>query len=187
MRTKAQFEGLQTIIIILVVIGVLLGIGFLLLEEFKGNADEEVGTITIPETLSFKTLGVYASKNYTTTGINCYNSFVITQVTNATTGGIITAGNYSYDSQGKVWNLTGEFAPRLWNITYTFKYGLNSCAGIVSTINATKKIPTWLSIIIILLIVGIILGITFKILPNGNSSGGGIFGSRSSGGTIAEI
>ena len=80
---QGQLGTLQTIIITLVVIGIVLGIGFLVLEEFSDQ---------------------------------------------------LTAGS---DAQ----------------------------AGVNDTIRALKKVPTWLSIIVILAIVGILLAIVFSVLP----------------------
>ena len=80
---KAQLGSLQTIIITLVVVGIVLGIGFLVLEEFMGQME------------------------------------------------------------------TGSEAEQ----------------GVNDTIQAMAKIPTWLSIIVILAIVGILLAIVFSVLP----------------------
>jgi hypothetical protein len=193
MRTKkAQFGGLQAIIITLVVIGVILGIGFLVLEEFKGNLDDYGATVSVPENIAPTDTGVYVTKNSTTAAINCYNAFAVTQIKNRTGNIIISSGNYTYNANsGLVKNISFYVFSlgNLWNITYTYKYGKDSCGGIVDTVDATKKIPTWLAIIVILLIVGILLAIVFSVLPS--SGGGGGFSFKGSGGggggTIAEI
>ena len=136
----------------------------------------------INETISAPTTaGVYVSKNSTTAGINCYNAFAVISMTNATTGYVITAGNYSADSAtGKITNLSSFAAWPNVNVTYTYQYGDDACGGIVSAIQATKKIPTWLPIVVILLIVGILLAIVFSVLPSGVGFGKGR-------GTVAEI
>jgi len=84
---KAQIGTLQSIIITLVIIGIVLGVGFLVLEEFE---DE------------------------------------------------MTAGSEAE-------------------------------SGVNDTINALAEIPSWLSIIVIIAIVGIILAIVFTVLPRGQS------------------
>jgi len=43
--------------------------------------------------------------------------------------------------------------------------GSEAKAGVNSTIIALKKVPTWLGIIVILAIVGILLAIVFAVLP----------------------
>jgi ribose/xylose/arabinose/galactoside ABC-type transport system permease subunit len=80
---RAQLGSLQTIIITLVVVGIVLGIGFLVLEEFSDQLTD----------------------------------------------------------------------------------GSDAQAGVNDTITALKKVPTWLSIIVILAIVGILLAIVFSVLP----------------------
>jgi uncharacterized protein involved in cysteine biosynthesis len=80
---RGQLGNLQSIIITLVVVGIVLGIGFLVLEEF---ADQ------------------------------------------------LTDGSMAQE-------------------------------GVNDTINAMSKIPTWLSIIVILAIVGILLAIVFSVMP----------------------
>ena len=84
---KAQLGTLQGIIITLVVVGIILGIGFMVLEEFRDQME-----------------------------------------TNST--------------------------------AYT---------GVNDTIGALNKIPSWLSIIVILAIVGILLAIVFSVLPRATS------------------
>ena len=58
------------------------------------------------------------------------------------------------------------------NIQSASSEGENSTAyeGVNETINAAAKIPTWLGIIVILFIVGIIMAILFSVFPR--SSGG---------------
>jgi len=85
---KGQLATLQTIIITLVVIGIVLGIGFLVLEEFMSN---------------------------------------------------LTSGSEAE-------------------------------SGVNETINALATIPTWLSIIVLLAIVGILLAIVFSVLPRAGTS-----------------
>jgi len=83
MDKKGQLGTLQTIVIALVVIGIVLGVGFMVLDEFKDQMTD----------------------------------------------------------------------------------GSNAETGVNNTINAMKKIPTWLGIIVILAIVGILLAIVFAVLP----------------------
>lgn len=191
MRNKAQFGGLQTIIIALVVIGIVLGIGFLLLEEFEDNINDYAGSV-VNETISGLTrTGVYLAKNYTS--IICLNSISIIRIQNASAlnSNFIDPANYTYSTTtGLLQNSTiaNYNSAILLNVTYTYKHGKGACEGIASTVTATKKIPTWLSIVVILLIVGIMLAIVFKVLPSAGGGGGGGFSfGRGSGGTVAEI
>jgi len=195
---KGQLGSLQLIITTLMIVGILLGVAFLVLEEFKDNLDNEVGTVTneVVTVGDVQSPGRISSAIYNT---NCFSSFatknstsIRLQVTNATSGAVIPASNYTYSSNGTIWyigaydkigaNGTG------WNVTYTYNYGKDGCGGIVSTITATTTITTWLTIIVILVIVGILLAIVFSVLPSsgGGSSGGG-FRGRGSSGSTAEI
>ena len=187
MRTKAQIGLLQTIVLTLVIVGVIIGVGFLVLEEFQSTLSENVATVSTPENIAPTTTGIYVTNNYTTAGINCYNAFTITQVKNRTGDIVISAGNYSYNpATGLIQNIStyALSTGNLWNVTYTYQYGKEACSGVETTVAATAKIPTWLSIIVILAIVGILLAIVFKVLPSG---GGGFSFGRGSGGTVAEI
>ena len=88
MSKKGQLGTLQSIVITLVVIGIVLGVGFMVLEEFRDQ---------------------------------------------------MSAGSEAYE-------------------------------GVNDTITAVKKIPTWLGIIVILAIVGILLAIVFSVLPRTTTS-----------------
>ncbi len=88
LNKKAQLGNLQGIVITLVVIGIVLGIGFMVLEEFMDQ---------------------------------------------------MSAGSEAE-------------------------------SGVNETIQAVKKIPTWLSIIVILAIVGILLAIVFSVLPRATTT-----------------
>jgi len=83
MNKKGQIGNLQSIIITLVTVGIILGIGFMVLEEFRDNMTSDS----------------------------------------------------------------------------------NAYTGVNDTITAMNKIPTWLGIIVILAIVGILLAIVFAVLP----------------------
>ena len=87
MSKKGQIGTLQSIIITLVIIGIVLGVGFLVLEEFESEMDA----------------------------------------------------------------------------------GSAAESGVNDTINALAEIPQWLSIIVIIAIVGILLAIVFTVLPRGQA------------------
>jgi hypothetical protein len=190
MKNKAQLETLQSIIIAIVFIGIIIGIGFLILDEFKNTTDLNNVAIVKNETInSVTSVGKYVVRNSTTAEIKCYNTFVpiVVRGINASGSTVITAENYSYNTDtGKIWSTTsGLYNNTNWNVTYTYQSGKDDCGAIVDTINVIKKVPTWLSIIVILAIVGILLAIVFSVLPKAGV-GGSSFG-RGSGGTIAEI
>lgn len=165
---KGQIGNLTGIITALVVVGILIGVGFLVLEQFESDLSDTVATVANETTSAVVTsTGVYLAYNSTTSGVNCYNDFVVLSVLNKT-GAVLplTAENYSYNSDGKIWSLTSETAYNnsFWNVTYTYKSGTEGCVGVQSTITATQKIPTFLPIIVIVAIVGILLAIVFASL-----------------------
>ncbi len=171
MNEKGQLESLRSVVIALVIIGLILGVGFMLLEEFQSELSENKVTIN-NETVDLTPYGyAYVTKNSTTAGIICYNGFEVIIVTNASNGIIVSSGNYTYDDDGKITNLT--YVASEWNVTYSYQYGKEACGGITDTITATQKVPTWLSVIVIVLIAGILLVIVFKVLPVGRGSRGG--------------
>ena len=185
---KAQIGNLQGIVLSLVVIGIVLGIGFLVLSEFKDTINTDVGSV-VNETLTTVGDSVTSPEIVATSTTNCFGNFVPTTVTNATSATLITSGNYTYNSNGTIWYTGIEdfegFNNSNWNVTYTYTYGDEACGSIEDTETAMNTIPTWFTIIVILAIVGILLAIVFKVLPN--ASGSGSFGGKGSGGTIAEV
>jgi len=185
MNEKGQIGSLQNIVLVLVGIGILIGIGFLVLEEFESNLSENVATVTNETVTAVTETGKYVEYNYTTAGINCYNSFSPVIVTNASNGVVISSTNYNYDSNGKIWSTTATYNNTNWNVTYTYQYGTEACGGVESTIEATGKVPTWLPLVVILLIVGIVMWLVFRVMPSGGMSIGGVRFGR--GGTVAEI
>jgi len=192
---KAQIGNLQGIILTLIVVGILIGVGFLIFDEFKTNLRTETGRVN-NETLT--TVGNVNSVERISSNIysiSCFDSFKPLQVTNFTSGTLIGSDNYTYSSNGTIWYIgvsnTAGFNNSNWNVTYTYAYGREGCGGIEDVEITATTITTWLPIIVILLVVGILLVIVFNVLPSsggssGESSGRFSFG-RGSGGTTAEI
>lgn len=169
---KAQLGGLQTLVMTLIVVGLVLGIGFLILEEFKALTNVYKGTVSGERILAVTRTGKTVAKN--TSSVECFNSFAVTSVINSTSATAIDAANYSYNADtGLVYSITnGLYNNTNWNVTYTYQYGKGACTGITAAITAENKIPAWLSIIVILVIVGILLAIVFTVLPRYSSGGG---------------
>lgn len=168
MNKKAQINGLVPIITTLVIIGLLLGVGFLVLQSFidtQGDTASSV-TATTNETRTLTVAGVYAAANVTAD--NCFNSFTITSLYNSTV--LLTNGaNYTYEpATGKIFLVAADtLNTGPVNFTYTYKYSTaESCSALANTTDAINKIPTWLIIIVVLAIVGIVLGIVFNVMPS---------------------
>ena len=193
LTTQGTLTG---IIMTLVMVGILLGIGFLVLQEFEDSlgttstqVDDEQHTLAVD--------GFYVDSNWTSEP--CYNNFNVINITNVT-GTLINSDNYTFaTTTGKVAGVSGAtYAEELINVTYSYNAAPagreGACDGIRETGEAINEIPQWLAIIVIMIIVGIILAIVFKVLPNAGGSesfgGTGSFGGSNrseSSGTVAEI
>src|SRR6056297_792441 len=152
---KGQIGGsqLQTIILTLVAIGVLIGLGLLVLEEFRSQdvmSDSE-GSVT-NETGAWINSTVHTVDKASKTA---FNSFEVTEARNASDGTTISDSEYTVDSdEGTITNATNTVYSDV-NLDYTYEYGEQSYEGVNETIEATGEIPTWLAIVVILSIVGI--------------------------------
>jgi len=170
MEKKAQLGNLQGIIIALVVVGIVLGIGFLVLESFQGTL--QTSTAVTNESI---TVTKVTTLKYNTTDIDCYELVSIDKVMNQTGSIVMSPVNYTIvdKSLGTITNLSTTIGSPLgtWMVGYTYKSGGDACGGVESTVTATKTIPTWLTIIVILLIVGILLAIVFSSFQTGGTKG----------------
>ena len=143
-----------------------------MLETFEDTLGTTVTTVT-NETVTPTDTGVFVAFNSTTADVFCYNAFTITLVTNATGSQTLTAGNYTGEaSTGRIINLSLVDGEADWNVSYTYSHDDGSaCEGLNDTITATSTIPTWLTIIVLVLIVGILLYLVFKAVPAFSSEG----------------
>jgi len=180
---KGQLGNLQGIILTVVIVGLLIGVGFLIFRSLEKTMGTTINTvlnesITVTNGLSPSTS--YLAYNSTTGGVYCYNSLSITNVKNASGGLEISSGNYTYNPDtGNFYNLTSTTGS--WNVSYTYKSGTEGCKGVQDTETAFKNVNTFLPILIIVAIVGILLAIVFGVLGR---SGGASFGG---GGRTAEV
>lgn len=189
MNKKAQWAvSLQGIIIVMVIVGVLLGVGFTVLGSFIGETDDYSGSVTNESiTVNNET---YVTLAYNSTSVVCWNTFAVTTVYNFTGGGVILSGNYTAGADGSLIAVGIPYEGGVWNVTYTYKYGKNACAGIEDTVTGVQTVPTWLGTLVLLAIVGILLLLLFTVLPRfgGGLSEGRLGGyGRSGGGVTAEI
>lgn len=187
LNKKAQIANLQAIIMTFVVIGLLLGVGFLVLREFSDNLGDTAATVTHEAATVTNSTWKYLAYNHTS--VDCWNTFAVTAVRNATGNQSVGSGNYTTDWRGAVKAVGSPYASGTWEVNYTYKWSASSaCDAMESTIDAEEEIPAWLSLIVILLVVGIVLALVFKVLPAAGVGAGGFgFGGGSSAGTVAEI
>ncbi len=184
---KGQFGSLQSIILTIVIVGILLGIAFMVFEEMEDQSRNDYTATQINETLptSINETPIYVA--YNTTSVSCFDGISWSYVSNSTGGETIEAANYTTSTNGSIWFSEADDASgynnSIWNVTYTYTHGGEGCIAIEEVTDATATIPAWLTIIIILLIVGILLTILFQVVIP--SMGGR--GSGSASGTIAEV
>ena len=188
MKTKkAQIGTLQGVIIALLVIGIVLGIGFLVLQEFQETIGTTVGS-TANETITMTAAGTQVANNVTAD--NCFHSFAVTAVNNISDEALTFAvGNYTSEAySGTIYGTAGsELLGEDVNVSYTYLYDTGeACTGLGATETAIQEIPTWLTIIVIMFIVGILLAIVFRVLPSGGGESSSSF-SGSDSGLTAEI
>jgi len=111
------------------------------------------------ETLSaVGTTGVIVANNDTSK--YCFNDFVVVRVTNVTDGLIVSTGNYTYDiGSGRVKTISGTgYEGQNLNVTYTYECSTTTaCSSLKDTNTAMLKIPSWLALIVIVLIAGILI------------------------------
>lgn len=161
LNSRGQLGNLAGIIATLVVVGVLIGAGFLFLGEFSDELDTESSFTVTDETGAFfnSSNAPYTVDRSTHPG---FSSFAITSARNTTDSVIISSGNFTTTSNGTVTNASN----RVWNsvtLNYTFVGGGESFEGVNQTIVAFDTIPNLLPLIVLIAMVVIILALVFTI------------------------
>lgn len=187
LNKKAEIENLQAIVMTFVVIGLLLGVGFLVLREFGDKLGDTLATVSNESITVTNASWTYLA--YNSTNVDCWNTFAITEVINNTGGQTISSGNYTTDWRGYIMAVGVPFGAGTWNVSYTYYWSAGeACNALESTVTAEEEIPVWLALVVLLLVVGIVLTLVFKVLPAAGAGGFGFSrGGASSAGTVAEI
>ena len=172
MNKKGQLGNLQGIILTLVVVGILIGVMYLVLESVQDNLSTKYTVSNYAVTPT--TTGVYTLYNSTSANFTCFHNFIVTNAVNQSGGLTVQPGNYSYNRDtGLFYNLSrGDEYLAQWNITFTYENGGEGCAGVRTTITSANNINSFLPIIVILGIVGILLAIVFGIILPKRGGGG---------------
>ena len=165
---KGQLGNLQGIIFALIIVGILLGAGFFILDEFLNQTDNVVASVTNES-------GAYInSTGYTLNDVSVigFNSPTIVQIVNATDGDgtIIANGNYTLSSAGVLTNATATTWADV-NVSYSYLKGSSAFTGVNQTITAMLVIPSLLGLVVLIAMVGIILAIVFNVIPGARVSG----------------
>jgi len=190
-----KIGGLQTVIVALVVIGIVLGVGMMVLDEFFEEVGSNSATV-VNETTSGNVGSTTATVlAHNRTGTPCFHNLVIIEVTNATgdANEAIDSTNYTVNLVEGTITATADsyYIDKPWNISYSYSYGdaddRNTCDAIDTTIDAELEVGDWIGLVVILLIVGILLFLVFKSIAGRGEIGGAITGVTGSGGTTAQI
>ncbi len=176
MKKKAQLGNLQGIIVVLIIVGILLGAGFFIFDEFIDQTNNNLNSVINETILVLDSTGGVVVKNNNT--VNCFNSFSISSIVNASDELPIGAGNYTFNATtGRVFNISsgvsllGSGNGNDWNISYSYKDGGSACIGITATTNAMLTIPELLGLIVLIAMIGIILAVIFNVIPGARVSG----------------
>ena len=155
---------LYPVILIIATVAILLAIVMMVLTEWQGVTNDEVGqtdneTITRDElTAGLDRVGV---DNSTACGAT---NFVLTNITNATIGDTTAnSGNYTFSDTGIFTNLTttDEYADG-FNISYTYEYGGSDCSAVQDIIGDFTDFVPWIGIILLVIAAAIVLGIVIS-------------------------
>jgi len=166
---KGQLSSLPSIIGTLLIVGLLVGVGMLVSQEFRDQDSLSAHSKTIAN----ESGGFINQTGYTLDSEDGSktHTFTITQIINATGGEVVESRNYSVGiNTGIVTNASDTTWPTV-NITYDYKTGERAWTGINDTIESMTVIPSLLGLIILVVMIGIILAIIFNVMPMGRVSG----------------
>jgi hypothetical protein len=166
---KGQIAVLQGVIVSIIIIGILIGAAFLMLEEFLGQDNFLDTGVTVTN----ETGGYINETGYTvdSSTVREFQGLSVTAARNSTSGQTILVGNYSVDSStGVITNATTTTWSNV-EFDYTYTTVSDSWVGVNDTITALITIPTLLGLIILILIIGIVLAVIFNVIPGSRVSG----------------
>jgi len=164
---KGQLGSLQSVIAVLIIVGILVGAGLMIMQKFN----ESTQFTSIEENRVDVGAGIN-STGYTLLGASelKVNGISVTSIVNASTGTVIAAGNYTVSAAGVIKNNSAW----IWNntnITYTYKHAGASYIGLNNTKNGMLVLPELLPLVILIVLIGIILGVLFNVIPGSRIQG----------------
>ena len=163
---RGQLGNLQGIVLTLVIVGILIGAGFLILEQLR-DQDSLSDNLVSTEDL----LVEINNTGFTLTGASdvAFNSPSITSVVfnNGTT---VASTQYSVNANGVLRNATTQTYTDV-NVSYTYNRGENGYVAVNDSIEAMTTVPDLLGLIVLIVIIGIILAVIFNVIPTGRVSG----------------
>lgn len=155
-------KDLLKIVMVFFVVGILLGVGLIVLDRFGDAAKTRTNLINETVAISSGT-GTTANDEVTT----------LTSVENVTNHTLVIGNsdgaqvNWTADGVLTVDSATGHVADGSYNVTYTYDADSTATTAIGSTETALSTISsTWIPILVIIMIVGIILGLVLNNFAN---------------------
>ena len=145
-----EFNYMPTAIITIVVIGILIGVGVILLDQF--GVAVKTSASPVNETIAIASSGGTLANDDVT---------AVTYFGNDTSG-FSTDGKYAFDVEvnwtrnGTVY-VGGNFTDNDYDISYTYDADSHGTTAVFSARDATDDFVTWLPVIIIIIATAIIL------------------------------
>lgn len=164
---KGQLGNLQGIIVTLIIVGLLLGVGFFILDEFLTFTDNNVVTVLNEQPAFINETGYTVDD----AGVPGFNLFAVTTAINLTDGSTIALSDITAAADsGIVTNATTTTFVNV-SLNYSYQRGTSSFEGVNDTISAMLTIPELLGLIILIAMIGIILAVVFNVIPGARVSG----------------
>lgn len=161
-QKKGQLEILAPAVIIMFIAAAVLFFGLVITENLR-DTTKDYNAIYHNESTTIAPIGNALDR----AGDPGFNSPTIILVTNATTGEVIAAGNYTLIANNSlIWGIVNATARTytIANITYTYKQGGQSYRSANSTIGGLGTFADFWTIIILAIIISIIIGIILMVL-----------------------
>lgn len=152
---KAQLEQLQGIILVLIVTGILLVVGFLIFAETQEQVIDLMTTSTATNESYAYVDSTLAALTHSPGAVTLSCSALYNDTANTV---VIGSGNYTCNVSGLKVVADQTFNETLF-VTYTYKtadYAYNASSEVTG---ATEDVPGWLPIIVVVLIGAVLIGL----------------------------
>ena len=159
MNKKGTIEGLQSLIVPLIGIGIVLVVGFLIFAESKDKI-LEIETSTTTYTKEVFTSWTSCTYQALTHSGGCMALSCSSVINNSPGANTIPTTMYNCSTQGlQLCNATTDAINQTVNVTYACQPKTSAWNATSDIQNATQDIPGWLPIIVITVIGAVLLGL----------------------------
>ena len=161
---KKGVDKINSVLITLLVVGVVLGFTFIFLNTLTEEISDTSATVHNETITPVNGTAVWLDYNYSS--VTCFDSFSVTEVMNSTDDqDPIDSGNYSTDPAGTItWNGLDDIEiGETWNVTYGYIWSSSTaCVGVEETIEGVAKLPGWLGLVVLMLLIGILITLVYR-------------------------